>query len=82
MKKQNTSKAKPSAPCPLGDVWPLLAAYTDLAERHAALLADNLHRTLADAKQAHRNAEIEAQVAKTLDEVEAAIMAMPAPKLF
>lgn len=82
MKKPNTSKAKPSAPCPLVDVWPLLAAYSDLAERHAALLAETLNRAVADAKQAQSNAKIEAQVADTFAQVEAAIMAMPAPKLF
>jgi len=62
--------------------WPLLQAYCDLAERHTALLIQTLHRSLADARQAHCSAKIEAQVADTLDEVEAAIMAMPAPKLF
>jgi hypothetical protein len=80
--KPKPPKAKPTAVREAQSAWPLLAAYLELAERHAALLTQTLQRALADARQAHRNAQIEAQVADTLDEVEAAIMAMPAPKLF
>jgi hypothetical protein len=63
------------------DVWPLLAAYTDLAERHAALLVERLESTLARAK-ADREARVAADVRAIMQDVEAALEAMPAPKLF
>lgn len=80
--KTKPHKPKSSAVREAETAWPLLQAYLSLAERHTDLLIQNLHRSLADARQARRNAQIDAEVAATLDEVEAAILAMPAPDIF
>lgn len=74
--KTKPKKPKPSAPCPLVDVWPLLVAYTDLAERHSALLIKRLEEATAAAK-AHRAAEIDASVEETLNLVAEAIEKHP-----
>lgn len=74
--KTKPQKPNPSAPCALVDVWPLLAAYTDLAERHSALLIKRLEEATAAAK-AHRAAEIDASVEETLNLVAEAINKHP-----
>ena len=82
--KTKPQKPNPSAPCALVDAWPLLAAYSDLCERHAALLAEKVEWT-------HREAErAEAALLAKLDEhpcearriFREAILNAPAPKLF
>lgn len=63
------------------EAWPLLAAYLDLAERHAALLTERLEAALARAREA-KEKQIEADVAAIMANVQAAIMAAPAPAIF
>jgi len=82
-----TKRHKPTNPASVREAetaWPLLTAYLDLAERHAELLAERVERTRAELVQleAERTRAIKAKLAATLDEVEAAIMAAPAPKIF
>jgi hypothetical protein len=76
-KRKTTKRATETA----AEAWPLLAAYVDLAERHSALLLERLEASLARAR-ATQAEKIEAEVAETLAQVEAAILAMPAPKIF
>lgn len=82
MKTQKRQKPKSSAPCNAVDAWPLLAAYLDLAERHANLLCRDLEAATAKAVADIRNGEARAEMDATLADIAAAIHAMPAPKLF
>jgi hypothetical protein len=82
-----TRKRKPTKPATVREAetaWPLLTAYLDLAERHAALLAEKVAWTRREAARA------EAALLAKLDEepceasriFRAAILNAPAPKLF
>jgi hypothetical protein len=56
--------------------WPLLTAYLELAERHAALLVERLDGALARAK-AGQAVRIDAEVSAIMANVEAVINALP-----
>jgi hypothetical protein len=74
-----TRKRKPTKPAAVREAetaWPLLAAYLDLAERHAAVLIERLDAALARAHAA-KEKKIEADVAAIMANVEAVINALP-----
>ncbi len=69
-------KTKPAAVREAQSAWPLLAAYLDLAERHAALLVERLDTALARAK-AEQAVRIDAEVSAIMANVEAVINGLP-----
>jgi len=74
--KTRNRKTKPAAVREAETGWPLLAAYLDLAERHAALLVERLDAALARAK-AEQAVRIDAEVSAIMANVEAVINALP-----
>lgn len=78
-------KTKPKTkPCEAVECLPLLEAYADLCERHAALLAEKVEWTHREAERAEAAlfAKLEEHPCEARRIFREAILNAPAPKLF
>jgi hypothetical protein len=82
--KAKSPKTKPAAPSEAVDCLPLLTAYADLCERHAALLVEKVEWTRRDAARAEAAllAKLDEEPCEAVRMVREAILNAPAPKLF
>jgi len=78
--KTKPSKSKAAA-CPCIDAVPLLAAFIDLAERSIAEQVERLETMLARAEAA-KEARIAEDIRSIMDNVEAALDALPNPDFY